>query len=342
MPEKFIELSLTSLSEIRNECFQPWVDVESQQVEKIEEQENIIEVDGEIPSSLILPLKPIPDGTPVVAIDASCIKVGETRSGIICAVRCAVAWSKEGRYGCLRIGPFPFHITKENRKKIFSFIGYSSPIILSSNITFLVEIQSQLCNALERYVQAEISRSINSSIILFDGALSARPSNNDTGILAQILKKARDNSNVVISFSKASTVKFLDKRITDLIIKQREPCLLEINENMLSVSSRALHLLGKIYVGKLSSRGYAFRIDVDRMLPRDIQIIFIQKVLGNDIVFQGYPETLRLAHIFSTFTASDVIGIQRFLAREYGLRILNLPNLRRVLFGPFGTGGAGD
>jgi len=342
LSEKLIELSLTSMSEIRDECFQPWIDVESQHVEKIEEQENVIEVDGEVLASPILPLKPIPDGTPVIAIDASCIKVGETRSGVICAIRSAVVWNEEGKYRCLRIGPFPFHITRENRKKILSFIGRFSPTVFSSSITFLIEIQSQLCSALERCVQVAISRSVSNSIILFDGALSARLSNSDADLLTQILKKARDNSNAVISFSKASTVKFLGRRITDLIAKQREPCLLEINESMLLVSSRILRLLGKIYIGKLSGRGYAFRIDVDKMLPKEVQIIVIQRVIGNDIVFQGYPETLRLAHIFSTFTASDVIGIQRFLAKEYGLKIVNWPNLRRVLFGPFGTGGAGD
>jgi len=55
---------------------------------------------------------------------------------------------------------------------------------------------------------------------------------------------------------------------------------------------------------------------------------------------QGYPETLRLAHIFSTFTANDVIAVQRHLASTYGLRIVPRFSVRRSLFGPFGTGGA--
>ncbi|MEM1515118.1 MAG: DNA double-strand break repair nuclease NurA [Candidatus Bathyarchaeia archaeon] len=342
LSERFVELSLASMSNVKDECFQPWIEVENQQMEKIEEQESVIEVNGEVSFSLISPLKPIPDGTPIVAVDTSCVKVGETKSGIICAVRGAVVWNKEGKYECLRIGPFPFYITRENKRRMLEFIGQFSPTIFGSNVTFLIEIQSWLCGALEKWIQMAVSRSINNGIILLDGTLAARPSSNDANFLAQILRSARDNSNAVISFSKASTIKFLGMRITDLITKQKEPCLLEMNENMLSVSSKIIQLLGKIYVGKLSGRGYAFRIDVDRALPREMQIIVIQRVLGNDIVFQGYPETLRLAHIFSTFTASDVIGIQRFLTKKYGLKIVNWPNFRKILFGPFGTGGTGD
>jgi len=33
-----------------------------------------------------------------------------------------------------------------------------------------------------------------------------------------------------------------------------------------------------------------------------------------------------------------VIGIQRFITQKYGLRVVTRPNVRRLLFGPFGTG----
>jgi len=339
--KRFIEMSLTSMSEIRDKCFQPWIDVKGEQVEA-EEQENVIEVSCECSFSVISPLEPIPDGTPIVAVDASSIKVGETRDGVICAVRGAVVWNDGGKYRCLRVGPFPFHITRESRRIILKYLNQFSPTISNSNMTFLIEVQSKLCNALERWIQMAISGSISDSIILFDGTLSTKPLNSNADLLAQILRKARSNSNAVVSFSKFSTIKFLGRKITDLIVKQKEPCLLEINENMLSISSKSMRLLGKIYAGKLCGKGYAFRIDVDRMLPKEMQVIVIQRILGNDLVFQGYPETLRLAHIFSTFTATDIIGIQRFLAKKYGLKIVNWPNLRRALFGPFGTGCAGD
>ena len=341
LPKKFIELSLNSMSEIRERFFQPWIDLAGLQIERIEDQEDVIEVHGRGALPFVSSLEPIPDGSPVIAIDASSIKVGETENGVICAVRGAVVWSHRKRYRYLRIGPFPLHITEGNRREILSILGQYSPI--SSNFSlFLIEVQSRLCNALERWIQMMISSSVSDSIILWDGSLTSKLAGNYSDIITEILRKARNNSNVVLSFSKASTVRFLGRRITDLISKQRAPCLLEIDEQMLSISSRSLRLLGKIYVARLNDRGYTFRVDIDKALPKEIQIMAIRRLLGNELIFQGYPEALRLAHIFSTFTASDVIGIQRFIAREYGLKVVTWPSIRKALFGPFGTGGAGD
>ncbi|MEM1581872.1 MAG: hypothetical protein QXK89_05110 [Candidatus Bathyarchaeia archaeon] len=341
LPKKIVELSLSSMIEIKERCFQPSIDIESVQLERIEEQEEIIEVysRGSIP--LILPLEPIPDGTPVIAIDASSIKVGETESGVLYAVRGAVVWNERKHYRYVRLGPFPFYITEENKREILKVLGQYSPSVFSSSLSFLIEVQSRLCNALERWIQMMVSNSISDSIILWDGSMASKQSNGlDT--LARVLRDARNNSNIILSFSKASTVRFLGRKITDLIVKQRPPCLLEIDEQMLSIRTKNLRLLGKIFVAKLSDRGYTFRLDIDKEMPKEIQMLAVQRLLGNDLIFQGYPETLRLAHIFSTFTASDVIGIQRFITREYGLKVVTLPSIRKALFGPFGTGGAGD
>lgn len=343
LSKKFIELSLNSMSEIREKFFQPWIDLDDQSAERIDEQEDTVEVYGKDSLSTISHLEPIPDNTPIVAIDASSIRIGETECGVICAVRGAVVWNERRNYRYLRVGPFPFHITEENRKEILRVLGQHSPTIFNSGLSYLVEVQSRLCNALERWIQMMVSRSTSNSIILWDGSLSCSYQNGHADLILQILRDARSNSNMVLSLSKASTVKFLGKRITDLIAKQKGPCLLEIDERMLSVSSRKnLRLLGKICVVKLSERGYAFRADIDKALPREAQMLVVQRLLGNDLVFQGYPETLRLAHIFSTFTASDVIGIQRFIAKRYGLKVVTWPSIRKALFGPFGAGGAGD
>lgn len=343
LSKKFIELSLNTMSEIKEKFFQPSISLDGQFTDRLDEQEDTVEVNGKSALPIITRLEPTSDETPIMAIDASSIKVGETERGVICAVRGAVVWNERKRYKYLRVGPFPFHITEESRKEILRVLGQYSPITFNSSLSFLIEVQSRLCNALERWIQIIVSRSISNSIILWDGALSCSSQNGHFDLLPQILRYARSNSNTILSFSKASTVRFLGKRITDLITKQKGPCLLEIDERALSISSRRnLRLLGKIYVAKLSERGYAFRVDVDKALSREAQLLVIQKLLGNDLVFQGYPETLRLAHIFSTFTASDVIGIQRFIAKRYGLKVVSLPSIRKALFGPFGTGFFGD
>jgi len=81
-------------------------------------------------------------------------------------------------------------------------------------------------------------------------------------------------------------------------------------------------------------------LDADRQVPPEERIEAMNRLIASDVVAQGYPETLRLAHIFSTFTANDVIAVQRHLAFTHGLRIAPRFNLRKSLFGPFGTWGA--
>ncbi len=96
--------------------------------------------------------------------------------------------------------------------------------------------------------------------------------------------------------------------------------------------------MGNIYVARLTGGTCAFRVDIDKELPHQQVVESVQKLLGNDVISQSYPETLRLAHIFSTFTATEVLGIQRCLTKEKRIKILGKQNVRRILFGPFGKG----
>ena len=95
--------------------------------------------------------------------------------------------------------------------------------------------------------------------------------------------------------------------------------------------------MGQVFVGKLAEVGFPFRIDVDRQVSISDRILGIEQLAGTDIVDQGYPETLRLAHVLSTFSASDVLAIQSMAAVRFGIQILPKFPLRRSLFGPFGT-----
>jgi hypothetical protein len=98
--------------------------------------------------------------------------------------------------------------------------------------------------------------------------------------------------------------------------------------------------LGNVYAARFADDDICFRLDVDKDLQQSQVLDAVQRLLGNDVPNNGYgyPETLRLAHIYSTFTANEVIGMQRYLEHERELRISVKPNIRRLLFGPFGKG----
>jgi hypothetical protein len=133
-----------------------------------------------------------------------------------------------------------------------------------------------------------------------------------------------------------TSLRLSGQRITDLLWKSRPPCLLEIGG--FPISPYSTRFLGNIFVVKLTKGSCSFRVDIDQNFSHEQCIEAICKLLGNDLILQSYPETLRLAHIYSTFTANEVIGIQRFVRQQHGLKIVVRPNVRRILFGPFGKG----
>jgi len=331
--KKIVELSLNTMHTIKGKIFQlEDIDLLESFIEARLDN-NPINIKGKIISTFLTPLKPIFDGTPIIGIDVSSIKIGTTEAGAIYAVRGAIVLKVNGRYRYLRFGPLPFHVTGENIYEIFKEL--SKDFLLNSRSP-QVEPQKRLCNLVERWLQAQVSHLAKDSIILWDGSLTAGVSKSSSADLSKILKTARENSNIVMAFSKDTTLRFLDQRITDLVARYESPCLFEIDSLPLSPQN-FMRLLGRVYVAKLAKRGCAFRLDIDRTISREESIVAVEKLLGNDIVYQGYPETLRLAHIYSTFTAGDVIGIGRFLVRRYGLRLIPKYNMHRTLFGPYGT-----
>jgi len=147
---------------------------------------------------------------------------------------------------------------------------------------------------------------------------------------------------MVLAFSKTSTL-FIDSfRIVDLIDDRYVPCILSI-DGLVRVQNRSrIAYLGRVNVVKFTADPFSFRLDIDRFISEDEGINAVQLLLGNDAVPQSYPETLRLAHILSKFTASEVIGVQRFIAENYNLQITRRPDFRQALFGPFCGGSHSD
>lgn len=283
-----------------------------------------------------VPLKALRNQKTIVAVDVSSMNIGETETGVLCAIRGAIVWKEKTRYTYLRLGPFPFHITEENKGEVYHLLKRHYSTKTGESVPSLPKMQIRICNLLERWIQMNICSSQQYSIILWDGSLNAGTTDHSINVISQSLKIARTRLNTVIAFSKMTSLRLSGQRITDLLWKCRPPCLLEIGG--FPISSYSTRFLGNIFVVKLTKGSCSFRVDIDRNFSYEQCIEAICQLLGNDLILQSYPETLRLAHIYSTFTANEVIGIQRFVTQQHGLKIIVRPNVRRILFGPFGKG----
>jgi hypothetical protein len=292
------------------------------------------------PEATLTKLTPNPARTPIVAVDVASMTIGETEEGTLLATRGAIVWNIASHYRYLRLGPFPYHLTETHQNEFRTVLpenrrGSFPQEYVLPNILYA---QAKLTALLERWIQGFANQVFRNSLILWDGSLTASSIGTPPEALRRLLEDAKDGHNMVLAFSKMTRVLMHGTRITDLVRQQPSPCLLKVKKPSFPSS---LILFGGIYVTKLAKGGLAFRMDVDSNLSDEQAVDGVQKLLGNDLVLQGYPETLRLAHILSTFTANEVIGLQRYIAKERDLKIVIRPNIRRLLFGRFGKGPEG-
>jgi hypothetical protein len=181
-----------------------------------------------------------------------------------------------------------------------------------------------------------LAKTVKQGVILFDGSLTCGTPETPIQRLREILSYARKNQSTVLAFSKGTTLRSNGLLITEQLPNSDPPYLLET----LGVHSKPpLMLLGEVYVARLNKANIAFRLDIDIETPVEQRIESVQKLLGNDLYTQSYPETLRLSHILCTFTANEVLAIKHFITRKHGIQIINRPDMHRVLFGSFGFKG---
>jgi hypothetical protein len=333
LPQRFLEQSLHSLRQVQPQPFQ--LNQQFQQINTTEQYPSNLQLKPQP-----ITLKPDHQETIIAAVDTSTIKIGETTTGIIVAVRGATAWRQDHAYRYTRLGPFIFHITDDNKNQLYNTLEhayfcttYGSMHQAAPNI---MQMPMRLAGLLERWLQTMLAKTVNHGVLLFDGSLTAGTPETPAQRLREILSYARRNSTNVLAFSKATTLRANGVLITEQLPNHDPPYLLE---------TTGLHskppqtLLGDVYVARLNKANLAFRLDIDRETDYSQRVDAIQKLLGNDLYSQSYPETLRLSHILCTFTANEVLAIKHFITRKHGIQIINRPDMHRLLFGPFGFKG---
>jgi hypothetical protein len=284
-------------------------------------------------------LKPNHQETTIAAIDTSTIKIGETSTGIIIAIRGATVWKQNRNYRYTRLGPFIFHITEENKHEVYTALErayfttrYETPHQSTPN---LLQMPMRLASLLERWLQTMIAKTLTNALLLLDGSLTSGTIDTPTQRMREILTQARKNHSTVLAFSKATTLRVNGYLITDQLPNSEPPYLLETTGLRFKPPTV---LLGDVYVARLNKANYAFRLDIDKETPIPQRMEAVEKLVGNDLYTQGYPETLRLAHILCTFTANEVLAMQHFITHKHGIQLVNRPDMHRLLFGPFGKG----
>ena len=284
----------------------------------------------------VVKLNPIVTGRPVIAVDTSSIKLGELADGVLCALRGAVVVLEAKRYRYVRYGPFVFSLgyNSPNVSRSFTSLGLP-PFSGEPNVDSLLK---RVRNMLERWIQYNVSSSVGNAFLLIDGSLTAGTPDNPSRELERILEVARSSGSALIAISKKTKLRIRNEGLTQLLEHESDPCLLDVDTEITEqFPPYPVQFLGRVFVAKLARFGFPFRIDIDRHIPTVAAMKEFAQLAGTDIVDQGYPETLRMAHVLSTFTAMDVLAMQAFAQAEFGVQMMPKLALRHSLFGPFGT-----
>jgi len=339
MPDFLVDLSNSSMKALSGDRFRPReVSLLEFRVEDYSDTEPALVINSEEAEFQPIRIEAKSGENPIAAIDVSSIKTGETEEGFICAVRGAVVWKDNGSYYYVRCGPLTFHVTAKTNEHLTRALGFQHSAFLSSWPTMFPQILSRIRNVLERWVQRIVCSSFKNATVLFDGSLTAGTPDNPVRYVQAILNLAKERGNTVLAFSKATKLCISGRNITDYVRELQPPCLLDVDSIVSKqFSPNPIRLLGRVHVAKLDVVGFTFRLDIDRQILQENGYQAVGQLVGSDILDHGYPETLRLAHILSTFTANEIIGIQRFISRTYGIQITPKLSLRKSLFGPFGT-----
>jgi len=270
---------------------------------------------------IVTTFTPIHDNTMVAAVDSSCIKMAETEEGSLYAVKCGIATAIDGRALMhFRIGPVLFYLTESSASDSELDDRLAKAVLLDDDMAKrLVRVRS------ERAVQKELASHLVGSTILVDGSLRGSVFEDSQRSVRKISEDCILRRNTMIGVSKATRFRPLE-RASGPLLKVPGPAYIDVD---VIVKSLIRNSAGSSSMVRLDRSGPVLRADImggsnDESLGR---------LVGNDPISRGYPETLRLAHHISTFTGTEVTCLRSHVLNNYDVTELVADDIRRTLLG---------
>src|SRR2546430_2526774 len=256
------------------------------------DSEERLEIGGSINSSGLkrCAINPAKDFVPVVACDASSVKIGETETGMIFAIRAVGVWRQRSKILYTRWGPLLFHVP--NSEDVSQYREDESRAFGGLSLKTL-RVLTRLRNHVERWTQEVLSESLHGGILLIDGSLTAGTPDNPTARVNKILATARQNNSIVIGISKATQLTVGGRNILGLTNDKDSPHLIDISSLVESeYPPYPVRFLGRVYEAKLSSDGFLFRTDIDREPSQEQGQQALDRLPGTAVIFPGSRDVM--------------------------------------------------
>jgi hypothetical protein len=271
--------------------------------------------------SAVTTFRPLAEKTMVAAIDSSCSKIAETEDGSLYAVKCAIATAINGHALMhFRIGPILFYLTESSVRESEIDDRLARAVLLDDEMAKrLVRVRC------ERAVQNEVASHSVGSIILVDGSLRTSIFEGSQRGIKKITEACILRKNIIVGISKATRLKPLE-RAAGPLLKVPGPALIDVD---IIVKGLTRNSIGSHVMVRLDHSGPVLRADIFGATNNES----LGKLVSNDAITSGYPETLRLAHHISTFTATEVTCLRSHVLNNYDVTELAAEDIRRTLLG---------
>jgi NurA domain len=277
------------------------------------------------PCTTLNTIQALKEETRIVAIDSSSIQVAETEEGVLYAAKSGIAIATQGQIQAhFKIGPILFYLSEDT-------LGHSE---LDHRITKLILFDSESAKRLirvrvERAIQLELSQHFAGAIMLVDGSLRSSAFEHTGYTLRKVVENCSLYKNTLAGISKSTKLRNLDK-VSLPLTKVKAPGFIDVN---LIIKSLVRNIIGDSLLVKFGN-GYTSPIlRVDIASADGNKDTSLGKILGNDSIARGYPETLQLAHHISTFTGTEVSCLKSHILNKYNVVELASEDIRKRLLG---------
>jgi len=205
---------------------------------------------------------------------------------------------------------------------------------IDHNLANLLLVDSSIAKRLirirlERAIQLVLSRRLNNSIILIDGSLRPSIFEDCNCTINRVIETSTLDNNDVIGLSKNTNLTTLHQFEYLLSTIPYSACI----DTDYVIKSLIRNALGKNMLVKLgkNENEYVLRADICSANGNDLECL--ERLIGNDMIFRSYPESLRIAHHISTFTTTEVSSLKGFVSRNYGAEEADQADTRKNLLG---------
>jgi len=329
LDQSFSALSLGDLGVIESvsKCLSPRLEeLRGRKIIFSRDDKKLVPVDGwglrsGLQHTAVNTIRPIKESMIVAAVDSSSIKIAETEDGCLYGVKCGIATAINGRALMhFRIGPVLFYLSEGMTRQSELDDRLASAVLLDDELAKrLVRVRA------ERAVQNELASHFHDSMMLVDGSLKASLFEDRERNMRKISESCLLHRNIMIGVSKGTKLKPLQRAAAPLL-HVPGPAYIEVDA---IVKSLIRNTIGANVMVRLEASSPVLRADIIGANNGES----LGRLLGNDLVACGYPETLRLAHYISTFTATEMTCLRSHVLNNYDVTELASDDIRRTLLG---------